>query len=126
MNSDQITDLNLRDLANFHLKNNPIATIATTNPHCPYGHIEIDEHNSVVEFAEKPFCSNSNCNTGIYAFKKQILDYLPQKGDVEKITFPLLAADKNLKVYPFKGIFITVNTHKDLVEAEEKLKAIYE
>jgi NDP-sugar pyrophosphorylase family protein len=125
LNGDQITDLKLKDLANFHLKYNPVATIAMTNPHCPYGHIKVDENHNVLGFAEKPFCPHANCNSGIYIFKREILNFLPEKGDIEKTTFPLLADDRNLKVYPFKGIFITVNTHKDLVEAEEKLKVIY-
>lgn len=43
MNSDQITDLKSKDLADFHLKHSPTATIAVTKPHCPYGHIKVDE-----------------------------------------------------------------------------------
>jgi mannose-1-phosphate guanylyltransferase len=126
MNGDQITDLNLKDLADFHLKHDSTATIAMTNPHCPYGHIKVDEQYNVVGFSEKPFCPHANCSTGIYTFNREILNSLPDKGDIEKTTFPLLAVKNNLKVYPFKGIFITVNTNKDLIEAEEKLKVIYE
>jgi NDP-sugar pyrophosphorylase family protein len=125
MNGDQITDLKLGDLEDFHIRYNPVATITVTHPHCPYGHIKFDENHDVLGFTEKPFCPHAECNTGFYVFKKEIVNYLPHKGDVEKTTFPLLAAEKNLKVYPFNGIFITVNTHKDLVEAEEKLKVIY-
>jgi NDP-sugar pyrophosphorylase family protein len=125
MNGDQITDLRLKNLADFHLNNNAIATMALTNTHCPYGHIRYDEKNDVTGFSEKPFCPYADCNAGIYTFSRNILSYLPERGDVEKITFPLLAENKTLKVYPFKGIFITVNTHKDLVEAEEKLRLIY-
>ena len=124
LNGDQITDLTLKYLAEFHFRYNPIATIAMTNPHCPYGHIKVDENNSVIGFTEKPFCPHANCNTGVYMFDREILDFLPERGDVEKTTFPILAANSNLKVYPFKGIFITVNTHKDLADAEEKLKVI--
>jgi len=125
MNGDQITDLKLKDLADFHFKHNPIATIAVTNPYCPYGHIKVDEKYDVVGFIEKPFCPYALCNAGIYVFKREILRYLPEKGDVEKSTFPTLTKNGSLKVYPFEGLFITVNTSKDLVEAEEKLKVIH-
>jgi len=125
LNGDQITDLRLKDLAEFHLKHNPTATIAMTSPYCPYGHIKVNGNNNVVGFTEKPFCPYANCNAGVYAFSREILEFLPERGDIEKTTFPLLAANNRLKVYPFKGIFITVNTHKDLVEAEEKLKVIH-
>ena len=125
MNGDQITDLKLKDLEDFHLRHNPTATIVMTNPHCPYGHIKVDDNHNVLGFAEKPFCPQAYCNAGLYVFNKEILNFLPDKGDVEETTFPLLGAERNLKAYPFDGIFITVNTHKDLAEAEEKLKAIY-
>ena len=125
LNGDQITDLKLKDLADFHLKHNAMATIAVTNPHCPYGHMKVDENYGVLEFVEKPSCPYALCNTGIYTFKREILHHLPETGDIEKTTFPMLTRNNSLKVYPFRGIFITVNTSKDLVEAEEKLKAIY-
>jgi len=125
MNGDQITDLKLKDLAHFHLKHNPIATIAVTNPHCPYGHMKVDKKYDVVGFVEKPFCPYAVCNTGIYVFKREILRYLPERGDIENTTFPMLTKNSSLKVYPFEGLFITVNTSKDLVEAEEKLKVIH-
>jgi len=125
MNGDQITDLKLKELAAFHQRYNPIATIAMTSLHCPYGHIKVDEDYNVLGFTEKPFCPHANCNSGFYVFKKEIVDYMPEQGDVETATFPLLAAERKLKVYPFNGVFITVNTHKDLVEAEEKLKVIH-
>jgi len=124
MNGDQITDLKLKDLADFHLKHKPMATIAVTNPRCPYGHMKVDEKYNVVGFVEKPSCHYALCNTGIYVFKREILRHLPERGDVEKTTFPALTENSSLKIYPFEGLFITVNTSKDLLEAEEKLKVI--
>ena len=121
MNSDQLTNLNLRNLADFHLRNNAIATMVVTNPHCPYGHIQVDDKSNAVGFMEKPHCLHAFCNTGIYVFNKQILQYLPEKGNIEETTFPALAKKRQLKVYPFEGIFITVNTYKDLVTAEQEL-----
>ena len=122
MNGDQITDLNLNDLAGFHIKHNSVATMAVTNPHCPYGHVQINEKQEAVDFVEKPFCPHALCNAGIYVFNREILHYLPERGDVEKTTFSSLAKIHQLKVYPFNGFFITVNTHKDLIEAEEVLR----
>lgn len=121
MNGDQITDLNLNDLADFHKKYNSIVTIAVTNPHCPYGHVQVNGKYDVIGFTEKPFCPHALCNTGIYVFNREILHYLPERGDVEKTTFSTLAKFHRLKMYPFNGFFVTVNTYKDLIEAEEAL-----
>jgi len=122
MNGDQITDLHLNDLFNFHIKYNPIVTMAVANPRCPYGHIMVNDKHDVTDFLEKPPCSQALCNTGIYVFNREVLRYLPKRGDVEKETFPLLTKLHRLKAYPFNGFFITINTHKDWIEAEEELR----
>lgn len=122
MNGDQITDLNLNNLANFHMNYDAVATMAVTNLHCPYGHVEIDDEHDVAGFIEKPVCLHMSCNTGIYVFNREILHYLPERGDIEKTAFLSLAKSHRLKAYPFKGFFVTVNTHKDLIEAERELE----
>jgi NDP-sugar pyrophosphorylase family protein len=121
MNGDQISDLCLADLSSFHLQNRSIVTVVVNNPRCPYGHVITNDDNEVVDFIEKPPCSYAWCNSGNYVFNKKILDYLPLKGDIEKSTFPLLARERQLKCYPFKGFFVTINTYKDLIEAREML-----
>jgi len=125
MNGDQITDLKLSNLANFHAEHDPLASIAVTNPHCPYGHIEIDDEYNVLRFLEKPSCPQALCSIGIYVFNREILSHLPEKGDVEKTTLPQLAKSHHLKVFPFRGSFITVNTSKDIDEAEQELRRMY-
>jgi len=122
MNGDQITDLNLSKLADFHVKASPLATIAVINPRSPFGHVEFDDHMSVTSFLEKPILTSTYMNTGIYAFNRRILEYLPGKGDVEKIAFPRLVEERKIKVYPYNGLFITVNTPKDIAEAEAALQ----
>jgi NDP-sugar pyrophosphorylase family protein len=121
MNGDQITDLNLNDLANFHVNSDSVATMAVANLRCPYGHVEIDDEHNVAGFVEKPVCFHMSCNTGIYVFNREILHYLPKKGDVEKTAFLALAKSHLLKAYLYNGLFVTVNTHKDLVEVKRQL-----
>ena len=122
MNGDQITDLDLSKLAAFHLKHYPLATVAITNPPCPFGILEIGDKFEVKGFSEKPHCPSVLCSTGIYVFDKKITNYLPKNGDIEKNTFPTLSKIGGLKAYPFSGFFITINTVKDLVRAEEELR----
>jgi NDP-sugar pyrophosphorylase family protein len=121
MNGDQITDLNLNDLANFHVNSGSVATMAVANLRCPYGHVEIDDEHNVAGFVEKPVCFHMSCNTGIYVFNREILHYLPKRGDVEKTAFLALAKSHLLKAYLYNGLFVTVNTHKDLVEVKRQL-----
>lgn len=121
MNGDQITDLPIAKMASFHLKHGSIATIAVNNPRCPFGHIEMSDEHEVINFIEKPSCPTF-CNTGNYVFNKKILDYLPSKGDIERSTFPALAREHNLIGYRYNGFFVTINTYRDLIEAEKMLR----
>jgi len=124
LNGDQITDLDLHDLAFFHLRNNPTVTMAVTKPYCPFGHVEVDDNANVLRFIEKPTCALMVCNAGIYVFNHGILPYLPEKGDIEQMTLPLLAKRHRLRAYLHNGLFITVNTPKDLETANDKLRRL--
>jgi NDP-sugar pyrophosphorylase family protein len=47
------------------------------------------------------------------------LERLPERGDHERTTFPELAAAGRLAAFKHKGLWLTVNTPKDLHRAEE-------
>lgn len=121
MNGDELTNLNLKKLTDFHLKNKPVATIAISPMRSPYGIIEI-RGNSIVGFMEKPILEDKLVSAGVYIFNHGILDYLPARGALETTTFPLLAQRGLLKAYRLgkDERWITLNTIKDLSIAEKK------
>ena len=59
---------------------------------------------------------------GIYVFDRKVLKYMPRKGDVERTTFPKLVKMNKLKAFKHNGSFITVNSLRELEEADEALK----
>lgn len=124
LNGDQITHLGLQDLATYHLMRNPVATLVSVQPHCPFGFVDVGPGNYANRFIEKPQCQFF-CNAGIYVFDRSILDYLPDQGDIEKTTFTSLVREEKLLIYPYSGFFVTINTYKDLVQAESLLEEIY-
>lgn len=120
LNGDQITDLNLKDVVRRHCKKKPLATIVTVHPSCPFGQMKVTDDGYAERFVEKPKCI-SLCNSGIYVFDRRILPFIPERGDIEKTTFSMLAKDKKLLTYSYDRLFLTVNTLKDLMEAERML-----
>jgi len=122
MNGDQIVDLALTELSRFHMTQRPIATIVGGHTRCAFGHLLADNDGNLLSFLEKPLCDHVFINTGIYVFNRRILDYMPEKGDVEETVFRELAKRKQVKVFPFKGRFLTINTYKDLMEANKEMK----
>lgn len=122
LNGDQITDLSLRTLANEHRNHESFASIAVVHPRLPFGLLEIDRKGFCKGFVEKPVLRDVYCSMGIYEFDRKVLKYLPKKGDVERTTFPMLARMNKLKAHRHSGSFITVNSLRELEEADEALK----
>ncbi len=124
MNGDELTNLNLGRFAAFHLRNKPMATIAVSPMHSPYGILEIDGED-IIGFKEKPILEDKLVSTGIYFFNHAILSYLPMKGSIEKTAFPLLAEKRLLKACKLdeNEQWFTVNSVKDLSAAEESFRS---
>lgn len=122
LNGDQMTDLNLRLMFQAHMRRNAIATIGVVHPRLPFGLVKSDKDGYCKGFVEKPRMGNINCSAGIYVFQRDILPYLPERGDIEKTTLPQLTRKRLLRVFIHNGRFLTVNTIKELEEAERELK----
>lgn len=125
MNGDELSNLNLNKLLDFHLNHRPVVTIAVSPMRSPYGIIEV-RGNDIIGFDEKPILRDKLVSTGIYIFNHEILDYLPRKGALEKITFPLLAEKKLLKAYKLdhNELWMTINSVKDLGKAEGEFESL--
>jgi len=122
MNGDEITNFNTEDLVSYHRKWNPIATVTVANPRCPFGTVKTDENGRILCFEEKPVIPSLLVSVGVYLFNHSIMDFLPEKGAIEKVTFPLLAEKKLLRAYHMNGTWLTVNTMKDVKYAESVLR----
>lgn len=122
MNGDEITNFDLRDMIDFHCRYGQMATIAVANPRSPFGLIAMGQDGLISAFMEKPVIPSLLVSMGIYVFSRSVENYLPEKGRIEEITFPLLVKNKLLRGYKMKGTWLTVNTMKDLRLAENILK----
>lgn len=120
MNGDELVDLSVPDFGMYHRSSGGIATIAVGPLRSPYGVVEIDGKD-VVGFREKPILQSHYVSIGTYIFSRQILEYLPKTGDVERTAFPRLASVRKLKAYVHNGFWATINTLKDLEDAENQL-----
>ena len=62
-------------------------------------------------------------NAGVYVLDDEALARMPELGDHEQSTFPELAAEGKLFGFRHEGLWITVNTPKDLQRAKEHYEA---
>lgn len=120
MNGDELTNVKLQELADFHRREKATATIAVAPLRCPFGVVDLDGHD-IVAFREKPTISSVRVSVGVYAFEREILNYLPKTGEIEKTAFARLAAERQLRAFEHNGYWMTVNTIKDLEDVENAL-----
>ena len=83
----------------------------------PYGILDL-EQSRVVAFREKPVLDHW-INGGIYALSEQALELFPDEGDHEDSTLPDLALRGRLSALRFAGAWRSIDSLKDLHEAEE-------
>jgi mannose-1-phosphate guanylyltransferase len=126
LNGDIITNINPRILFD-NLNGGVIAVMAAVQLKSPYGVLEIDENNLIRGFREKPILEGYWINAGVYAMRPEIFEYVPERGDLEKLVFPLLASKGLLKAVKYdlrKYYWRSIDTHKDLDEASKELESL--
>jgi NDP-sugar pyrophosphorylase family protein len=122
VNGDIFTDLNLRAMEEAHFKNKAKGTLLLVPFISPYGVIEFDREGRVRAFQEKPVIKGTYINGGVYLLSRQLLEALPDKGDIERTTFPQLAAEGELRAYLHHGFWRAIDTVKDLKQLDEELR----
>jgi NDP-sugar pyrophosphorylase family protein len=122
LNGDELLTLDLAALLGRHRDAGAAATITVTQPTSPFGVVELDGGDLVTGFDEAarvPYW----VSCGVYVFGDEAAHALPERGDHETSTFPQLAEAGRLAAYRYEGVWITVNTPKDLRRAEEYVAA---
>ncbi len=128
VNGDILTNIDPNKLVERVKTGGLIAALGAVPLRSPYGILEIDDEKQLITgFREKPILYEYWINAGVYAFTPKIVDYLTERGDIEKTTFPELA-DKNLlgtvKYMTPPYYWRSIDTHKDLEEAAKDLEKI--
>lgn len=123
LNGDTICFEDPRALLERHqakLAANPshLATIMVVPMVSPYGLVEMDQSGDVVAFREKVEMPHW-INAGVYILERNIVAELPELGDHETSTFPQLALSGRISAYESRAFWRSVDSFKDLREAEE-------
>ena len=95
-----------------------LATIMVVPMVSPYGLVDMNESGDVVGFREKVELPHW-INAGVYVLEREIFQELPDLGDHETSTFPRLAQAGRISSYQSRAFWRSVDSFKDLKEAEE-------
>jgi NDP-sugar pyrophosphorylase family protein len=120
LNGDELVDVDLNRLFAHHRETGAAATITVVPLRSPFGVVDLDDEDRVTGFREAPRLDQW-VSCGIYVLGEAALERFPERGDHETTTFPELAAEGGLRALRHEGVWLTVNTPKDLRVASEYL-----
>jgi NDP-sugar pyrophosphorylase family protein len=122
LNGDELLDVDFRALLAGHREAGALATIAVAQPKSQFGVVAVDDQDVVRGFEEAgrvPYW----VNCGQYVLTDEAIARFPDRGDHESTTFPELAAEGRLRAFRHDGLWLTVNTPKELRAAREHVAA---
>ncbi len=120
-NGDVITNFPLREMIAEHRRHRPMGTIFLTPYYSPFGIVDVDEEGRVRGFREKPELPYW-INGGVYILSRAIYEVLPDQGDHEVETFPLLVQQGQLRAFRSRAYWQSVDTVKDLSVTSKDLE----
>jgi len=122
LNGDELVAVDFEALLARHRAAGGAATVTVTQPRSPFGVVDLGEGDSVTGFSEAgsiPYW----VSCGIYVLSEEALERFPERGDHETTAFPELAAEGRLYAYRHDGLWLTVNTPKELRTAGDHVGA---
>jgi NDP-sugar pyrophosphorylase family protein len=122
LNGDELVDLDLGAMAARHRETGAAATIAIAPLKSPFGIVDLGEGDVVTGFREAPELPNW-VSCGVYVLGEEAVARLPERGDHEDTTFPELAREGRVQAFRHAGLWLTVNTPKDLRQAQEVMSS---
>jgi NDP-sugar pyrophosphorylase family protein len=120
LNGDELVAVEFESLLARHRDSGAAATVAVAQPKSAFGVVDLGENDVVEGFREAgrvPYW----VNCGIYVLGDEAIERFPERGDHETTTFPELAEERRLFAYRHDGLWLTVNTPKELRSAAEHL-----
>ena len=115
---DDLSNVNLDSLLDFHEQENKIATITTVNLKSDFGVIKINDNNIIIDFIEKPLLNDIWINAGFAVLNKDIFSFL-KIGELESSVYKLLASNHNACAFKHTGFWHGLNTVKDQIYLNE-------
>jgi glucose-1-phosphate cytidylyltransferase len=111
---DGLSNLNIRQLLEFHRKHGKMGTVTTVRAPGRFGEIEFDGAR-VREFNEKPLIARGRISGGFFVFQRQLFDRLEDDPKLVLEYAPLmqLAREGELMGYPHDDFWYAMDSSRD-------------
>jgi glucose-1-phosphate cytidylyltransferase len=110
---DGVADIDISKLIQFHQNHGKIATVTTVRPYSRFGILNINDHEKVLDFTEKPQIDGW-ASVGFFVFNREIFNYLGGSDCIlEQEPLEKLALDGQLMAYRHHGFFYAMDTYRE-------------
>lgn len=119
---DGVSDINIKELLEFHKKSGHLATVSIVQPEGRFGAMDMTEDGTIKSFKEKPKGDGSWINGGFFVLEPGIFDYLPENDDTcvwERAPMEKLANDGQMTAFKHEGFWKPMDALRDKNQLEE-------
>lgn len=117
--SDGLSNVNIREVVNFHNKHKKLATFVAVNNPSKFGTVSLSKNGTVEKFGEK-VQDGSYINGGFFVLQTEVFKYIKDsKTSWEFDVLPELVRDHQLMAYKYDGFWKCMDSLKDKIELEE-------
>jgi len=110
---DTLNDVNIKDLIEFHKKNNTIATVTSCIPPEKYGVLYLED-NKVVDFKEKPDNEKNWVNGGFFVLEPSVFSFIKDDNTIwEKEPMEKIVEKRQLSAFRHTGFYQPMDTLND-------------
>lgn len=128
LNGDIFADLNYKEIIEYHVKKDALATIAICKVEDPsrYGVAELAENGRIKRFIEKPpkeSAPSNLINAGVYVLSPKVLELIPEGRlvSMEREIFPKLVEQNGLYGYLFEGLWMDIGKPEEYLQTNRIL-----
>jgi glucose-1-phosphate cytidylyltransferase len=112
---DGVSDINIRNLIDFHRNQKTLATLTAVKPPGRFGAFKLDgDQKKILTFKEKPQGDGAWINGGFFVLEPGVMDYISDDSTVwEQDPLAKLAEDGALSAYRHSGFWHPMDTLRD-------------
>ena len=117
---DGVCSVDITKLVEFHAAHGLDATLTATYPPGRFGAVDIDTHQMVTSFKEKPLGDGGMINGGFFVLSPRVIDLIDGDYSIwEREPLEALSAKGQLKAYKHEGFWQCMDTLRDKNLLEE-------
>ena len=116
---DGLSDINIKNLIDFHKQNSVLATLSAVSPPGRFGALDIDD-GLVSSFVEKPMGDNARINGGFFILSPKVIDYIKNDQTIwEREPLEKLSSEGQLAAYKHDSFWHPMDTLRDKIYLED-------